>query len=741
MPQPPLLGSTFFGLDVAKLLERFWMFRRQVSKRYFLLEFNASSLTFAEARFGEAEVQFGHVSRVQLPEGAIERGVPSDPAKMAGLLKDLCREEQIYARRTAVVLPPEAAFTKLVDLPADLTLEEARAFAGNPSSGLQIPIPLQQTDFDLSPTSLPVKQVEGRFYQTYFLTSIPQKLVDQLLETLQDAELELAQIDLAFACQSRLIASDIADLALGDYLLMLELLPDCTHLSVLAASGPVHLERLSAIREFPEPNLSREQSDAALDEVLTAEAITLADDRYLPLSELDLRVLIGEIRQAMGSFLQKVPACRWKGIALSGINSAHPLLSDLFVSAFRMPVHVIKPLGATGVGHVRCSQLLVYQSLGRLLGLGTGLLPKDVLVACSISSYADHHSFGPSTEIPAFISETILPSESLRIAEQLSGSEEEDEVIQGIHQGEQPLPIKASQDDPPALTIPLADATDVLSELPADDITELGLPIGSLPIVQPSASAHPEQLLKAEGIDPGDITIPKSQGPFEHEQWPSIIEKRGLTQQSCDSPESEEAWPSLHLGHSLASQSERHPDLGATSPPLAEPCDPLVESTEDSEHALLHLQVASSVDATEPEGQIVTDAEADHLPSTSPDQPEVANVLTPPSESESWLGELKYSDNTDAAVDQFPKSDPDEFQPEEEWPSITPLLHNTTSKATFPLRKQSEQSAALEPEMYAHLTVAQLKLQCAENQLKSFRTLRKHQLIELLISKLIPPLQ
>ena len=393
MTKTPLVGQQFFGLDLSLIADRFWGLRRQISKRFLLLEFGASSLAFAQASFTEAEVSFTHIRRLELPENAVERGVPSEPSTMALMIKDLCREEKIYAHRAAVVLPPEAAFTKLIEIPAGLTAQQARDYANDPSSGLQIPIPLQQTDFDLVPTILPARTVNGQTVKPYLLTSVPQKLVDQLIETLRQAGLELHSVEIAFASHLRLIAAEVAALGHDELILLLELLPDCTHLSVASASGPLAIDRLTAVREFPQPNVSDQQADASVADALSAKSITLADPAYMAISELDLRVLVKEIKRSLHLFLNSAPHFKIKGVALTGINSAHPTIDELLSDDLDLPVHIIRPLGASGVGNVSLSQLLIHQSLGRLLGLGLGLLPHEALVSCSLSDLADHHTF------------------------------------------------------------------------------------------------------------------------------------------------------------------------------------------------------------------------------------------------------------------------------------------------------------------------------------------------------------
>ena len=82
MTLTPLAGNTFFGLDISQLGSQLMSVRRRLSKRLLLLEFSASGLRYAEAApslTGSASA----ISRVPLPEEALERGVPSNPALMA----------------------------------------------------------------------------------------------------------------------------------------------------------------------------------------------------------------------------------------------------------------------------------------------------------------------------------------------------------------------------------------------------------------------------------------------------------------------------------------------------------------------------------------------------------------------------------------------------------------------------------------------------------------------------------
>jgi len=112
MTQSSLLGTTFFGLDLTQIIERLTNYRRQVSRKVLLLEFASSSLTLAQIGFSDQEVNFTSVTRVSLPEGAVERGVPTDPAKMASLIKSIWQKGSIQAKSNSVGAPAGVSITK-----------------------------------------------------------------------------------------------------------------------------------------------------------------------------------------------------------------------------------------------------------------------------------------------------------------------------------------------------------------------------------------------------------------------------------------------------------------------------------------------------------------------------------------------------------------------------------------------------------------------------------------------------
>ena len=267
MTATPLVGTTFFGLDISQLGSQLMSVRRRLSKRLLLLEFSASGLRYAEAVASPDGIRLSHISRVSLPEEALERGVPSDPTLMAALVQQLCQEKRIPAHRAAVVLSPDVAYQRKIDLPSALTVEEARRYLLDPGNSASLPFPLAQTDFDLYP--LPRK--EGSTLQPYLLIAVPQVLIDRVVSLLDDAGFELQALELGSLCLLRLLADELIGLRDSELHLVLELLPDCSQLSVVSSNGPIRFERFSAIRDFPDQELDDEQKKEALEAGLSAE--------------------------------------------------------------------------------------------------------------------------------------------------------------------------------------------------------------------------------------------------------------------------------------------------------------------------------------------------------------------------------------------------------------------------------------------------------------------------------------
>jgi len=651
MTATPLVGSTFFGLDISQLSNQLLSLRRRLSKRVLLLEFTAEQLQLSEASLVEGGVQLNHLRSVPLPPEALDRGVPAEPVKMAGLIQELCAEKNIPAHRVAVVLPPEVAFQRLVDLPAELTPDQARDFVLDPANGLQIPFPLAQTDFDLFPVTTPSIAQRAAGMRLYMLSAIPQVLVDRVIEMLQAADLELQLLELGSLSQLRSLVPELVMLRPQQVELVLELLPDCSHLMFVTCSGLLGSERLAAIRDFPEPELDEQQTVAALQAGLSAESFTLQDENYLPISDLDVRVLIADLKQALARFNEMFPGAEIRCLQLTGINSAHPLLADLLQQALGLPVLAHRPLLATGVAGFSFDQVLAQTSLGRLVGLGLGLLPKDQLVADSRdgADEGDASRNGPGVAIEDLLD---LQDQSPRPEQQPLVNVAEGGVIDLIREGENAvLPQQPLDKEKEEATRVL----DLLDESEAWPSIQAGL----VDVVGEVADQKPLQAEKEEEWPSIGGEVSGSEVEFGggevvgglEEEWPSIGGEVSGSEVEFGGGEVvgglEEEWPSiggevsgseveLGTGEVLGDLEEKWPSIGGgvsggdvgLGETIGE-ADAVVEEKEDEGDLLVipGLEVTPDLeDATHPV-----------LAQASPDQTEDVG-------ESSSLGELRFAD-------------------------------------------------------------------------------------------------
>ena len=68
---------------------------------------------------------------------------------------------------------------------------------------------------------------------------------------------------------------------------------------------------MAAIRNLPELDVDPEQISAALESGLTAESLLFNGKSYLPISDLDLRVLVADLRDSLERFNLKFLALRF----------------------------------------------------------------------------------------------------------------------------------------------------------------------------------------------------------------------------------------------------------------------------------------------------------------------------------------------------------------------------------------------------------------------------------------------
>ena len=378
MTGTPAIGSTFFGFDISGLRGGFRGVGRRMSRSILLIEFAPRMLQLAEMRQRSHGIEIKHLSRIFLPDEALDRNVPTDPLAMGQLLEDICSEKGIVSHRAAVVLPPEIAFQRLINLPRELSVEDARSFMLDPRNGVPLPFPLAQTDFDLVPMNLHDATETDTNKRAYQLVAVPGSLVEPIVGMLNASGFDFERLELGNFSVLRCLSNELTQFKDTDFCLVCEFLPEATLVTMVGCSGPIDSERLSAIREFPRFELTSSEQVQVVERSKSLEEVTIENDRYLHVSEMDLRALHDSLDSVLRRFCERFPGLTLNRAYVTGDGSSHPKLTHLLGQKLGCSVKQLRPFLSSGLRDCSLDEPLTQASLSRLIGLGLGLgFPRD----------------------------------------------------------------------------------------------------------------------------------------------------------------------------------------------------------------------------------------------------------------------------------------------------------------------------------------------------------------------------
>ena len=253
---------------LSSLKKRYFDLLREISSNYLCIEFGYDYLQIAEAYYSKEKVNFKKVIRKEIPPEALEKGVPSDIDAMSELISNTLLEEKIYIKRAAIVLSPDSFFTRLIEIPDSIKDRNIYSYLTNPLSSVQIPISINNTDFIVFKTN---QKTKNENFNSFFFIASPKIVIENLLKICEKVNLDFNHAEVGFNSLSRLINyPEILDQnEENQYLIMLELLPNCTYLTLFDKSSPIMINRLASIREYP---------------MKIGELGKLNDSKYLPIS-------------------------------------------------------------------------------------------------------------------------------------------------------------------------------------------------------------------------------------------------------------------------------------------------------------------------------------------------------------------------------------------------------------------------------------------------------------------------
>ena len=224
---------------------------KKISSKVILLELGNDFINIALAKSQKNRLYIKKVLRQNLPSEAFDRSIPSDPKSFGEFLKQIIDSNKINTKRVAVCLPSDACYTRLIEIPEEVKEENSKRYLENPNSGIQIPISLENSDFEINLSNLPKKEIKNKNFNKYFLTSLPKKNVDLIIESIKNANLEICSIQMSHICIANLLKTELDKLNDNDLIISVDLLDEFTQFVIFDSSGPLLIKRLASIRNYP----------------------------------------------------------------------------------------------------------------------------------------------------------------------------------------------------------------------------------------------------------------------------------------------------------------------------------------------------------------------------------------------------------------------------------------------------------------------------------------------------------
>ena len=328
---------------VEDLKEIFFDLLKKISSKVILLEIGNDFINIGLAKSQRNQLYIKKIIRQSLPKEALDKSIPTDPTSFGFFLKELINENNLNTNRVAVVLPSDACYTRLIEIPHDVEENNSTNFLENPDSGIQIPISLENSDFEIHLTNLPKKEHNKKIFNKYFLTSLPKKNVDIILDSIENANLEICSIQMSHMCIANLLSSEINKLSDDQLMISIDLLDEFTQFVIFDRSGPLLIKRLASIRNYPSIEDMKKINTSNNEEIKNSKNKNKSEN-YHDLSKLDLKVLLREINQSFKNFLNDNNLDKKGKIFLTGRNSQHNNLVRLIGENLNMDVALISPI-------------------------------------------------------------------------------------------------------------------------------------------------------------------------------------------------------------------------------------------------------------------------------------------------------------------------------------------------------------------------------------------------------------
>jgi type IV pilus assembly protein PilM len=348
------------------------------------VDINPERITVAQTKKQGNRVRLVHYETVEMPEGAMIEGRIVDPPMVGSALMGLLEERKIAPSAVATAVPVREAIVRLIRLPAELPADELRRVVLEQEAELYIPYPRDQADVDFQPLGLDLGP-DGVERTEVLLVAIPKEVVDNYLEVLQAANLQVRVVELSSFSLIRTIRDQLAQFSAQEAVLLTSIGYESTEISILVNGvpqfsrtvniGTVHMQQvLAQALNLPASRTGELLQSLKLPVVSSTDTLStgeqVAGNPGVTAVSRVLADLADELRRSIDFYINQERSAPVAKVILAGAGAGLNQIDGFLAQRLSMPVDLADPIGNLTIPDAMDFPLTLRPAMGVALGLG-----------------------------------------------------------------------------------------------------------------------------------------------------------------------------------------------------------------------------------------------------------------------------------------------------------------------------------------------------------------------------------
>ncbi len=348
------------------------------------IDINPERIAVAQTKKQGNRIRLVHYETVEMPEGAMIEGRIVDPPTVGAALMGLLNEHKISASAVATAVPVREAIVRLIRLPADLPADELRRVVLEQEAELYIPYPRDQADVDFQPLGLDLGP-DGVERTEVLLVAIPKEVVDNYLEVLQAANLQVRVVELSSFSLIRTIRDQLAQFSAQEAVLLTSIGYESTEISILVNGvpqfsrtvniGTVHMQQvLAQALNLPASRTGDLLQSLKLPVVSSTDSLStgeqVAGNPGVTAVSRVLADLADELRRSIDFYINQERSAPVAKVILAGAGAGLNQIDGFLAQRLSMPVDLADPIGNLTIPDAMDFPLTLRPAMGVALGLG-----------------------------------------------------------------------------------------------------------------------------------------------------------------------------------------------------------------------------------------------------------------------------------------------------------------------------------------------------------------------------------